>query len=378
MKIAYVGSPELFSRGASSIHVMKMCQAISNLGMEVELILPHFSSGRDIFSYYGVNRDFRIKKIFPSIKKGGLRHVMHGALSALYTAPRRKGYSLVITRNIIYAFFSTKLLRIPTVYDAHHPLVGGAAKVLFDSFKGSKNLRKFSTNSKGLAEIYLEMGLPKEKLVVAPNGVDVERFSALPDKIEARKRVGLYQNRPEEKIVCYAGNTYPGRGVELLIEVSRRLPGVRFIVVGGLEEDTDRLRGLARAVGVQNFELVGFVPHTEVPLYLAASDILVMPYTMEMTIKGGTNASLFTSPIKLFEYMASGTPIVASSLPSIGEILDDRRNAVLVEPNSAEALREGIEAVLHDAELRESISREAKREAALFTWEERAKKLIFE
>ena len=148
--------------------------------------------------------------------------------------------------------------------------------------------------------------------------------------------------------------------------------------MGVQEEGMDGLRVLAQAAGVENLGLAGFVPHREVPLYLATTVVLVMPYTIEMTIKVGTNASLFTSPIKLFEYMASGTPIVASSLPSIREILDDRRNAVLVEPNSAEALGEGIEAVLHDAELGERISQEAKREAALFTWEERAKKLIFD
>ncbi len=378
MRIAYVGSPELFSRGASAIHVAKMCQAISNLGMKVDLIVPYFSPTDDLFSYYGVKRNFTLRKIFPSLRRGGPRHALHGALSSLYTALFRRSYDLALTRNITFTYLATQLFHLPTVYDAHHPLVNRAARFIFNSLKDSKYLLRFSTNSYGLAEAYLRLGLPKEKLVVAHNGVDLESFRNLPQKLEARKKVGLYNGNPDERIVCYSGNTYPGRGIELLVEVSRRLKDVRFVIIGGLEEDINRYRELAVRTGASNIELIGFVPHAEVPLYLSAADVLVMPYTTEMTIKGGTKAYRFTSPIKLFEYMACGRPIVATSLPSIREILEDGRNALLVEPNNADLLRRGIEEALYNRQLAEKISKEARKDASQYTWEQRAKKLILD
>ncbi len=95
-----------------------------------------------------------------------------------------------------------------------------------------------------------------------------------------------------------------------------------------------------------------------------------------MTIRGGTPAQDFTSPIKLFEYMASGRPIVATSIPSVSEILEDGVNAVLVPSDSAEALKTGINRALRDPELSERISRRAAEDVRSYTWEERAKKLL--
>ena len=62
-RVFYVGSPELFSKGASSIHIMKMCQAMSRLGFQIELVLPGYKSGQDIFDYYGVTKKFKVTSI---------------------------------------------------------------------------------------------------------------------------------------------------------------------------------------------------------------------------------------------------------------------------------------------------------------------------
>jgi glycosyltransferase involved in cell wall biosynthesis len=370
-RVFYVGSPELFSKGASAIHIMKMCQAMGRLGVNVRLIMPAYRSTGEMYQYYGVESNFRIVR-FPYFGNPSLRNIVHGVLSAIYARVKRKEFDLVITRNVVFASLAVNLFGIPVVYDAHHPLVFGARN-LFNSFKKSKHLVRFSTNSRGLAEIYLRAGLPPEKLVVAHNGVDLERYMSVPGHERARAELGLPSNK---KIVCYAGNIYEGRGIEYLIEIAPRIKDILFLIVGGLEKDVVRYRKLAHEKHVHNFKLTSYVPHHIVPIYLSASDLLVMPYTSRMTIKGGTWAQEFTSPIKLFEYMASGRPILATSLPSVSEILQDGVNAVLVEPDSAQAILDGIQKILGDPALAGRISERALSDVKAYSWEERAKKLL--
>jgi len=371
LRVIYIGSPELFSKGASAVHVMKMCQAMGRLGVVTELLLSSNHNEDELRRYYGVQNNFKIKKL-PYFKNTTLRNIAHGVLASISTKSRRKDYDLVVTRNIVYAYLASVYFRIPTVYDAHHPLVKGAG-YLFKSFKDSKYLVRFSTNSGGLADIYIKEGLPREKLVIAHNGVDLENYSELPGTKEARAQLGL---PPDKKIVCYSGNIYEGRGTELLVESALKLKDVLFLIVGGLESDVARLRALADGKNARNVKLTGFVPHASVPLYLASADVLVMPYTPEVTIKGGARAKDFTSPIKLFEYMAAAKPIVASSIPSVTEVLEDGVNALLVEPGNPESLFSGIQKALDDTVLAQTMSQGALRDVRMYTWEERARKLL--
>ena len=371
LRVLYVGSPELFSKGASAVHIMKMCQAMGRLGVSTELAIPSNRKHGEILVYYGVESNFRITS-FPYIKNSSLRNIVHGFLGSLYAGFKRGKFDIAVTRNIVFAYFAASLFGIPTVYDAHHPLVKGA-RFLFNSFKDSKNLLRFTVNSRGLGEIYLKEGLPPEKLVIAHNGVDLEPYKLLPSKEKARAELDL---PADKKIVCYAGNIYEGRGIDYLIDVSLRMKDVLFLIVGGLEQDVARYTEIARLKQAGNFILKGFVYHRIVPLYLTASDLLVMPYTSGMTIRGGTVASDFTSPIKLFEYMASRRPIVATAIPSVCEILEDGVNAVLVRPDSSDTLHEGIKKILENPGLANGLAVRASEDVRAFTWEGRAKKLL--
>lgn len=371
IRVIYVGSPELLSKGASAVHVMKMCEAMARLGVETELLLSSNHDEEKLRSYYGVEDNFTIRKL-PYFQNTTLRNIVHGTLAAIKTRGEREKFDLVVTRNIVYAYLSTVFFKIPTVYDAHHPLVKGAQR-LFDSFKSSKYLVRFSTNSKGLGDIYLRLGLPPEKLTVAHNGVDLSDYKELPDSKKARAELAL---PTDKKIVCYSGNIYEGRGVEQLIECAEKFPDVLFLIVGGLERDVERLKTLAKKKNAKNVTLAGFVEHSLVPIYLASADALVMPYTEDITIKGGTRAKDFTSPIKLFEYMASGKPIIASGTPSVKEVLEDGRNCVITEPGDAESLSLGIRKVLQDSPFAKSIAEGALSDSKGYSWEARAKKLL--
>lgn len=116
--------------------------------------------------------------------------------------------------------------------------------------------------------------------------------------------------------------------------------------------------------------MVGHRPHQEIPYWLKAADVLVLPNSAKEKI-----SRFYTSPLKLFEYMASGTPIVASDLPSIREVLNEK-NAVLVKPDSPEFLTAGIMKVLENPYLSDKISKQAFQDVQNYTWEKRAEKIL--
>jgi glycosyltransferase involved in cell wall biosynthesis len=169
---------------------------------------------------------------------------------------------------------------------------------------------------------------------------------------------------------------YEGRGIDLLIEASLRLKDVLFIVVGGMSRDIERYREMARVKDARNFVLTGFIPHVMVPAYLFAADVLVMPYTSRMTDVTGRVVAGFTSPIKMFEYMASGRPIVATKLPPIEEVLEDGENAILVEPDNLTVLISGIQKALGEPELCDKLASRAASQVKSYTWKERALTLL--
>jgi glycosyltransferase involved in cell wall biosynthesis len=151
-------------------------------------------------------------------------------------------------------------------------------------------------------------------------------------KEEARKKLDLDQNK---KYAVYTGHLYSWKGVDTLAEAATLLPhDTQVLFVGGREDDIRNFR--ERYQEVKNIRLVGFRPHHEIPLWQCAADVLVLPNTAKEAI-----SAHYTSPMKLFEYLASGRPIVASRIPSITEILSEE-DATLVLPDDAEALLQGI------------------------------------
>ena len=282
-------------------------------------------------------------------------------------------FNFALTRDFVFAWFSTKAYGIPTVYDAHHPPVSRVAERIISSFSRSESLLGMSFNSRGLREIYSRLGIAGRNPVVAPNGFERKVFEGECDISSLRERLGLPLDR---KIVCYCGNTYRGRGIEILVRTAAQIPEVEFLIVGGRERDNALWREMARQSGATNFRMEGFVRQQEVPSILLASDILVMPYSSGVTIRDGTEAGEFTSPLKLFEYIAAGKPIIATGVPSVLEILRPGENSVVTPPDDEEEFIRALQLVLRDFELCARISQRARSDATEYTWEKRVSKII--
>lgn len=212
-----------------------------------------------------------------------------------------------------------------------------------------------STNTKKKEAIESLWHIPAEKIMVAPNGVDTRLFLGLPSSDEARERLML----PKEKaIVMYVGSAQFWKGVERIQECARTMPDLLFVVVGSVLESRDNLLVVPR------------VKSREVPVYLRAADLLLAPYPSHFDI-----SRLWTSPVKLLEYMASGIPFLVSDLPSVRELVNEEL-ALLYDPNQKGALCGGIRwAFDHMDEMRVRAKR-GEMKAKEYSWEKRAQAIL--
>jgi len=370
-KLFYIARSRIPSARANCVQALKMCAGFA-ARLPVEMIAPYYPE--DARRKDSLRSDFALARPFDvtwlPFPHWGKRFAVRGyALAAAIYIRARRG-SLVYSREPWSAYWLARA-GIRVGFEAHY-LEEDRRHPVWDELTKDPSLSPALGGifciSKSLIEDYAAAGARRGLLRWAPDGVDLQRFESPMEKTDARFRLGL---PAAERVVCHSGHLYPGRGIEETVEALRTLPGTRLLLVGGNTEDIERIRAFAADRGVQNrVRLEGRVPNGKVPLYLWASDALVMPYTSR------TPTVRAMSPLKMFEYMAAGRPIIASDFPVVREVLRDGENALLVAPDNAEALAAGIRRALDQPELAERISRQAGRDVQEFTWERRAEKII--
>jgi glycosyltransferase involved in cell wall biosynthesis len=173
--------------------------------------------------------------------------------------------------------------------------------------------------------------------------------------------------------VVYAGQLYPWKGVDVLVEAMARVPGSRLVILGGLEGERDlaRVRALVESRGMAaRTEMPGLVPQSRVADELGRATVVAVPFLhTAMTER-------HTSPLKAFEAMAAGRAIVASDLPSTREVLRDGETALLVPPGDPSALAEALSRLLEDPALAQRLARAAFAEAPRYSWDARGRRLM--
>lgn len=363
MRIIYVDSSRIPTEKAHGIQIMKMCEAFGSAGAQVELVIPrrHNPLAGAPFDYYQVKKIFRITRLptldlLNIVPKWGLRlqSSIFFLLARIYLLFRGRPDVLYLREKLAGKFFRSFVMEVHTL-----PKDFDAA-----SMKVWKKARKLLVTTSYLKRKLVEWGAPEEKILVAPDGVDLAKFAI-------RQELKL---PPHKKTIMYTGNFFPWKGVFTLAEASKKFGNdYLFVFIGGSPYEQEKFkRQLTRDRGlvVQNIKLIDHVRHNLIPSYLAAADVLVLPNSGKSEI-----SRFYTSPLKLFEYMAAGKPIVASDLPSIREVLSEA-NAVLVEPDNPTALAEGISKVLTDQALADKVTKQARQDVQEYDWNIRAQKIL--
>lgn len=382
MRVLYFADIRFPLERANGIQTMETCHALAARGHRVHLVVkPDTASpARDPFDFYGLPKQPSLIIERANAPSGAGLVARVGYLSFVLGRTMGAGRAdIVMTRDLGVA---AALLNIPArmrpkiVFESHGyaPDVAAALPGLVATARpaSAAKLRRLArreakvwrqadgyvTITRALAnELERRFG-PRARLAVVPDGM--------------RPGAQAPATLPSEPVAAYAGHLYAWKGVDVLLDALSQAPGVRGLIVGGhaAEPDLARVQAHAASLGITDrVTFTGLVEPSQVPAHLAAAMVLVLPNPASAI------STSFTSPLKLFEYMAAGRAIVASDLPSIREVLTDGEDALLVEPGSAAALAGAIRRLVDDRALASRLARTAFARSAEYTWARRAERL---
>jgi glycosyltransferase involved in cell wall biosynthesis len=404
MRIAVITNSRIPSLTANSIQALQVTQALMQLGHDVRVFAPAETEPVPpelLLTHYGLRLAPKLE-LLPSLRRlKRLDFILHAQRAAKKFNP-----------DLIYTWLpQSAVLALwngyPAVLEMHADVAGKMGAWWLRRFWSARGRKRMTVTTRALRtalERSTKLRFPEGELLVAPNGVELEKYEGLPGPQEARRQLNL----PEGLTIGFTGHIYPGRGADLMFELARHMPGVKFLWVGGTPKLVETWRGRLRTAGMTNVTMTGFVDHTAIPLYQSASDILLMPYGRSIEASSGQDIAEVINPMKMFEYMAAGRAIVSADLPSIREVLNEK-NAVFCEPttggrvvapgfdtplrgysttgatyrdhqvNEEEVIdnwRSAIEALLVDESRRNELGKQARRDVQSFAWLAREENIL--
>jgi len=374
-KIVYVTSTRMPTEKAHGLATVKLAEAIASLGSEVDIICPKLwrKNNKNTFDYYGVKNNFKIIKVWVI------------DLMPLKFFEKFLFLIQVLTFSLFSTFYCLfKYWREDVIYFSHdyiplYFLTFISKNVFYDihHYPGNNFMYKrlmskafaFAVQTRWkIKELNKDFNIDESKIVYWPNGTDVDQYNIALSKFDVRNKLNLPQDK---KIVLYTGQLFDWKGGDTLIRSITKLNEDAIIyIVGGAKNDVERLKNNIPDANDERVVFIPFQSREKMPLWMKAANVLVIPNT------GKQKVSLYyTSPMKLFEYMASGKPIVASDIPSIREILNDN-NALFAEADNSDSFAEKINYTLNNEREVLSLGKRAQEEVSKYTWKARAEKIL--
>ncbi len=356
---------------AASLFAAKSAEAFAGAGLEVTVLVPKRAGveTQSAYEYFSVKRNFSVVEIptfaISSVSKKisfwlSYRSFSRGVKAYLKT---HAGADDVIYSNESLPLYAASSISENIFYEMHD--FPESKLRLFRGFLGKVKWLLVHNKWK-IAKLHESFDIPESKVLYEPNAVDIAAFDQDISAAQARMRLGL---AADKKIAIYTGHLYGWKGVDTLAQAADMLDlSFLTVFVGGTEKDVAAFR--AKYGASQKILIVGHKKHAEIPLWQKAADVLILPNSGKESI-----SLYYTSPMKLFEYMASRKPIVASDIPSIREILNEN-NAVLVPADNAGQLAVAIKALVADEKTGEALAAQAFKDVASHTWEKRAERII--
>jgi glycosyltransferase involved in cell wall biosynthesis len=359
MKITVIFNNRLPTERAHGLQIIKTCEAFARAGIETELVVPDASNNikEDVFQYYRAERIFSAKKIKCWGKSYRIKYASF-LINLLFSRISRK--RIIFTRHPEIAFlFSRFGYRV--IFELHNWLPEKKKRNVFFL----KKVFLIIATTKIIKQEFVKNGFDERKIMVAPNGVELEDFNLKLSKEEIRNLLNLPLDK---EIILYSGHLFKQKGVYAIVAAAKLLPEKHFVFIGGLRSDVENLKQAAK--GFKNIEIRGAKKYKEVPQYLKAADMLVIANSGADEIEKN-----FTSPLKLFEYLAAGKVIIASRVPAIEEFLNEN-TAVFFEPDNPRSLVKTIQKISDDQEKQEKLASSALELAKNYTWQSRIEKIV--
>ena len=345
---------------ARGIQVVHSIAALGKAGINVDF--SFVPTGTDPFTYYGVVQPANVRVIPISRSLPWPLQRIHS--NRLYAA-RLNGFIDLATVPVMLrhlklaAWLAVHPARPHFIYEAHEVFADTAPKKHVDTRRAEEarviaRAAAVITNSEATANRLTELYGKPERLEVIPNGV------MRPDEVDEKD----WKNARHH--IIYSGSLFPWKGVADLVSAGAGLTGYEIDIVGGDGQRIKELRAVVSKNGAR-INFLGHLAHEEVMIKLQTACIAVIPNRAETD-------SRFTSPIKLFEYMAAGCAIVASDLPALREVIG-QDDVVWTRPGDPKSIKDAITSLAEDPVLARELGRRVREKSKRFTWDSRAERI---
>tara|TARA_B100001057_G_scaffold86679_1_gene82610 strand:+ start:284 stop:1402 length:1119 start_codon:yes stop_codon:yes gene_type:complete len=359
-KIFYISDFSLPNMSAYTIHVLKMCDAFSESYYDVSLLLPHIRKGyklKKIQNDYLLKSSFKILEFFDSKIKRNLPDLLLFSYKLFNFLRIYKKPHLIISRSIIPALFLSIFGQ--KLFLEIHTELKGMTKFLFSilRFFHFFNRVKFILINKNLNK---KLKLRNKDFVVLDDCVDCRDFK---------------HNKKKMNSCVYTGSFVKGKGIETIVSIASELPKVNFILYGNLKTLSENL--YKNIVKQKNIILNDFMPYKRIANILPQNKILLMPYEKKVGVLiSNLDVSNYISPLKLFDYLASGSTIIASKKKAYSHILKHKFNCFLTQSNNIQEWVKTVKKVLSMPSYIQSIQKNSIQTAVKYSWLKRAEKII--
>ncbi|HMJ88360.1 MAG TPA: glycosyltransferase family 4 protein [Candidatus Acidoferrum sp.] len=373
MNVALISAdPEVpvFGNHGCSVHVQEILRAMSKRGFEVDLFAANYGGAvTQEFSGVRMHSIAVERRERPAERERAALANNAAVRDLLHRANRERNYSLIYERHALWNFAAMEFARekdVPGILEINSPSLeerggqhqlsdrAGAEDAAMRAFRSATLIRAISQQ---LAHILESHPSARGKVHVIKNAVNAERFAWAVPSLE---------REPNTFVVGFTGELRAAQGLTMLISafqlVADALPMTRLVIVGEGEEREAIEREVAARNLTSHVKFLGGVPPHKIPSLLASFDVAVAPVPQ---LNG-----YYASPLKVFEYMAAGLPIIASRIGQIEEVLKDGATAILVPPGDKEALAQALYDLVESPDTRHRLGEAARAQAlAAHSWD---------
>ena len=342
---------------------------------------------RDIQQFYDINEDLRILyfkdnflyyyKDIPYLTRFLKKLKLFFPISRKIHDPEKKvshyclnhGFNLSYCRTYRAAYYNI-INSLPTIIEIHSPNLNDPEIQRLLKLSKNKNFLGIVTISRILRDKFIHKGVPEKKVLVLDGAVDISRFELINEsKSQIRKKLNL---NSDKKIILYAGSLGKGRGIDTIVKTAHVLKNkdYNFIIIGGTNKQIKYWTTFIKKQDLSsNLFFLGHRQNSIIPSYLKSADILLAPYSINCI------TGKWMSPIKIFEYMASGVPMIASDLKRIKEICH-KEECLFFKADNPKDLSRKIEYLIQNENIQKSLIKKSLNEVKNRTYEERCKKIL--
>jgi len=351
LKIYYISELNIPNKSAYSIHVMKMCEAFTKLGFEINLFTIKSKNLSKVYKEYNIDYKFKIISVFNDFKK--LNFLSRIIFSIKILSKNLNRRSLFISRSIIFALVAS-ILNKNIILELHHEITGLSKLFYF--------LLKYLGLIKNLKFIFLHNRLKKfykissKKSIVLDDASNIENFNHIISK--------------KLKNTCvYIGSFFEGKGIEQIFRLAKQNPKIFFHIYGEKQY-------LKHKNKKKNIKIFDYVSYSKIPKVLSRYNVALMPYQKKVKGRASIWLEKYMSPLKMFDYMSAKLIILASDLSVYKHILKNNFNCKLIKVNDDSKWSEAIYSVLKNNNKNIYLRKNAYETAKKYTWDKRCQKII--